>query len=205
LRPVSIYTGARLHEVGKGADIVHKLLEAAKVCQTAGFSVVDCNPDPIGREKTGEELATQAKALNEFGAGLKQLGMRLAVHNHMPEMASHAREFHHDLRQTDPQNVGLCYDVHWVFRGGIAPAEVLQEYGPRVASWHLRQSRDKIWWEDLDKGDIDYEAVAQYAKAHDLVAPYTVELAIEKGTKITRSVVENHQRSREYVRKVFGV
>ena len=30
-----------------------------------------------------------------------------------------------------------------------------------------------------------------------------VELAIENGTKITRGVVENHRRSRDYVREVF--
>ena len=38
-----------------------------------------------------------------------------------------------------------------------------------------------------------------------VTAPYTVELAIEKGTAITRSAIENHRRSREFVRKVFGV
>ncbi len=205
LRPVSVYTGGHLHEAGKASEVVHKMLEAAKACQEAGFSIVDCNPDPIGREKTDEELKVQVSALNEFGAGLKRLGMRLGVHNHTPEMASHAREFHQNLRQSDAAVVGLCYDVHWVFRGGIAPPEVLKEYGSRVASWHLRQSRDSIWWEELDTGDVDYSAVAQYVQAHRLTAPYTVELAIEKGTKITRSVVENHQRSREFVRKVFGV
>jgi hypothetical protein len=33
---------------------------------------------------------------------------------------------------------------------------------------------------------------------------YSVELALEDGTKITRSAVENHRRSREFVRRVFG-
>ena len=70
LRPVAIYTGGRLHEEGKASEVVHKLLEAAKVCQQAGYSVVDCNPDPIGREKTDDELKVQAAALNELGAGL---------------------------------------------------------------------------------------------------------------------------------------
>jgi hypothetical protein len=72
-----------------------------------------------------------------------------------------------------------------------------------VVTWHLRQSRDGIWWEDLDTGDIDYAAVAQYAKEHHLARRFSVELALEPGTKITRSVVENHRRSREFVRRVF--
>jgi inosose dehydratase len=205
LKPVCVYSGARLHEDGKAQETVEKLLAAAKVCQQSGFTILDCNPDPIGREKTDAELAVQAKALNELGRGLKQLGMKLGIHNHTPEMANHAREFHHIFRETDPAWVGLCYDVHWVFRGGIAPDDCLKQYGTRIVSWHLRQSRAGLWWEDLDTGDIDYSAVAAYVKERRLNAPYTVELALENGTKITRSVVENHRRSREFVRQVFGV
>ena len=204
LQPVCLYTGGHLHEAGNAQEIVQRLVEAAKVCQKAGFTLIDCNPDPIGREKTDEELATQAKALNELGQGLNDLGLKLGIHNHTPEMANHAREFHSNLRRTDPTLVGLCYDVHWVYRGGIQPSDCLRKYGDRIVSWHLRQSRHGVWWEDLSEGDVDYSAIAQFARDHRLHAPYTVELALEKGTGITRSATENHRRSREFVRRVFG-
>lgn len=205
LKPVSLYTGARLHEAGKADETVEKILSACKVCARAGFKIISCNPDPIGREKTDEELKTQATALQKLGEGLKKLGMRLAIHNHLPEMANKAREFHYNFKNTDPELVGFCYDVHWVWKGGIMPMEALKLYGNRVVNWHLRQSRNNIWYEVLDSGDIDYEEIARYAKEHNLSRIYTVELAIEAGTKITRSVVENHRISREFVRKVFGV
>ena len=83
------------------------------------------------------------------------------------------------------------------------PSDALKAYGDRVVTWHLRQSREGVWWEDLDTGDVDYEVVEKIAKAHNLPRRFTVELAIEGGTKITRSVVENHRRSREFVRRVF--
>jgi inosose dehydratase len=203
LQPVSLYTGARVHEAAKAGAVVAGILAAAKVCQQAGFQVISCNAAPIGREKTDEELKTQAAALNELGEGLNALGMKLGVHNHMPAMANHAREFHYNFDHTKPAAVGFCYDVHWVWKGGLMPLDALQQYGDRVVTWHLRQSRDGVWWEDLDTGDIDYEAVAKYAKAHNLARRFTVELALEAGTKITRSVVENHRRSREFVRRVF--
>ncbi len=205
LQPVCLYTGALLHDGGQADQTVEKLLRAAETCRQAGFTIIDCNPDPIGREKTDEELNVQNKALIQLGAGLARLGMKLGVHNHTPEMLNHAREFHHIFDQTDPRYVGLCYDVHWVFRGGVSPADCLRQYGSRVVSWHLRQSREGIWWEDLDTGDIAYDLVAQFSRDHAVAAPLTVELALERGTKITRSVVENHQRSREFVRRVFGV
>ena len=86
----------------------------------------------------------------------------------------------------------------------MQPADALREYGDRVVTWHLRQSRDRIWWETLDTGDVDYVWIAQYAKEHQLPRRFTVELALEAGTKVTRTVAENHRLSREYVRKVFG-
>jgi inosose dehydratase len=203
LQPVSLYTGARLHEAGTAEEVVAKVLVAARVSQQAGFRVLSCNPDPIGREKTDEELATQVKALTELGEGLNSLGMKLGIHQHTPEMANHAREFHYDFDHTKPGVVGWCYDVHWVWKGGVMPLDGLRQYGERVVTWHLRQSRNGIWWEDLDTGDIDYAAVAQYAKEHHLPRRFSVELALEPGTKITRTVVENHRRSREFVRRVF--
>ena len=204
LQPVSLYTGARLHEADKASEAVAKILAAAKTCQKAGFQVISCNPDPIGREKTDEELKTQVSALSGLGAGLVKLGMRIGVHHHMPEMANHAREFHYNFKHTKPEDVGFCYDVHWVWKGGVQPTEALREYGNRVVTWHLRQSRNGVWWETLDTGDVDYAWVAQYAKEHQLPRRFTVELALEGGTKVTRTVADNHRLSREYVRKVFG-
>ena len=64
--------------------------------------------------------------------------------------------------------------------------------------------KSRISMEDLDSGDIDYAAVAKYAADHHLPQRFTVELALEAGTKITRSAIENHRRSREFVRTVFG-
>ena len=201
LAPVSLYSGARLHDEKAGA-VVKQLLKAGAACKEAGFQVLSCNPDPIGREKTGAELATQASALTDLGRGLKELGIALGIHHHMPELKSGGREFHHVLRNT-PECVGLCYDVHWVWKGGISPAAVLKEYAARVVTWHIRQSRQGVWIEDLDTGDVDYAEVAREARARSLPRRFTVELALEGGTKVTNSAVENHRRSREFIRRVF--
>jgi inosose dehydratase len=204
LRPVSFYTGGTLHDPAKAEATVQRLIAGAKGAREAGFTIVNCNPDPIGRDKTDEELAVQARWLQALGEGLAELGLKLGVHNHTPEMRNGAKEFHASFGKTKPETVGFCYDVHWVFRGGVLPPDALKAYGSRIVSWHLRQSREKIWWEDLDTGDVDYEFIAKYAGEHQLAPFYTVELALEAGTRITRSVVENHARSREFVRRVFA-
>jgi len=70
LKPVSLYTGGRLHDE-MGEQVVEKILGAARVCREAGFRVINCNPDPIGRDKTDEELVRQVGALKLLGGGLK--------------------------------------------------------------------------------------------------------------------------------------
>jgi len=203
LVPVSLYTGARVHD-DQAAATVSRLLIAAQAAKAAGFAVINCNTDPIGREKTDGELATQVAALRELGAGLAELGLRLGIHHHTPEMVNQAREFHYNFRHSAAGQVDFCFDVHWVFRGGLAPMSALREYGARVVSWHLRQSRDQVWWEDLATGDVDYSAIAAAAPGVGAAPRYSVELALEGGTKITRTAFENHRRSREFVRQVFG-
>jgi len=204
LRPVTLYTGARLHDEQAG-EVVQRLLTAARACREAGFQVINCNPDPIGREKTEAELQRQVAALIELGRGLQALGLKLGIHHHTPELANQAREFHYNFQHSPPELVGFNIDTHWMYRGGLPPLEALRSYGARVVSWHLRQSRDGVWWEDLDTGDVDYTAIARYAREHRLAPVYAVELALEAGTRITRSAVENHRRSRDFVRRVFGV
>lgn len=201
---MSLYCGPRLHETGTAATAVAQVLAAARVARDQGCQSLTCNPAPIGRAKTDAELATQAAALRDLGRGLQELGVKLGLHHHLPEMAGQAREFHHNFRQTNPAEVGFCYDVHWVWKGGVAPADALRTYGDRLVSWHLRQSREGIWWEDLDTGDIDYGAIARYAAEHRLPRLFTVELALEPKTVISRDVIENHRRSRAFVRTVFG-
>ena len=205
LEPLSLYTGGRFEDAPTADQTVDQLLAAAVVCREAGFTILNCDPDPIGREKTDDELRTQVTALIQLGQGLKDLGLRLGIHHHTPSMHNRAREFHYNFRNSPAGLVDFCYDVHWVYRGGVMPPEALREYGTRVVSWHLRQSRQQTWWEDLAPGEVDYGWVANYAHEHNLPPRYTVELALEPGTLITRSSRENHARSRTYVKDVFGV
>ncbi len=205
LRPVSLYTGGAAHVLGQATQTCERIAKAAREAAKAGFGIINFNPDPIGRPKTDRELEVQADALAELGEELSRMGVRLGIHHHTPELANGGLEFHSNFRRTRPEHVGFCYDVHWVYRGGLAPGPVLAEHGGRVVSWHLRQSRGQTWWEDLDTGDIDYAMIASEVARRRLPQFLTVELAIEAGTSITRDVVENHARSRRFVRSVFGV
>jgi hypothetical protein len=51
---------------------------AASMPRKAGFSILNCNPDSIGRDKIDDELAVQAKWLQVLGAEFSKAGIRPA-------------------------------------------------------------------------------------------------------------------------------
>jgi inosose dehydratase len=198
------YTGGAMHTETGARAAIEEILRQARLGKQHGLEIVVMNPDTVGREKTDEELAVQARSLNSLGEALEGLGLRLAIHTHDPEMRSGAREWYHILRNTDPKKVGFCLDLHWVFRGKQDPIRLLEDAGQRTLDLHLRNSTGGIWSEDFGDGDIDYRKVRKALDGLGYRGLYTLELAYEGGTKVTRSLEEDLRRSRRYVRMVLG-
>jgi len=198
-----LYTGGALHDPAAASQTVRFVLSAARSALAAGCPGVTINPDPIGREKTDAELACQASALEELGAGLREISMWLAVHTHDPEMRHNAREFRWNLDKTEPELVGLCADVHWIYRGGQDPVAIVRQYASRLRSLHLRQSRQAVWCEELGAGDVEYWQIAPILGETGFGGPLIVELAYEFRTERTRPLREALARSRNYVRGIF--
>jgi inosose dehydratase len=166
----SLYVNSTLHEPDQVDKSMTAVLAAAGKVKAIGTQIIVTNPSPVrwgGPEnKTDEQLQTQARALDNLGAKLRQMGLTLAYHNHDIELRNAAREFHHMLVGTDPANVTLCLDAHWVYRGAgnsqVALFDVLKLYGPRVTELHLRQSQKGVWTEVFGPGDLDYPRLAEY-------------------------------------------
>ena len=209
----SLYVNSTLHDAGQADKSIEEVVAAAaKAKESLGTRIIVTNPSPIqwggSQNKTDEHLKTQAAAMNKLGARLRQMGLMLAYHNHDIELRNAACEFHHMMVGTDPANVTLCLDAHWVYRGAgnsqVALFDVLELYGHRVSELHLRQSRDNIWTEVLGPGDIDYERLAgRFVKI--AVKPLLVlEQAVESGSPNTMKGIEAIRRSVEYTRQLFA-
>ena len=202
----TLYAGSTLHEEKAAEKSIADILELAEALEPAGLRALTTNPSPKPRQerKSDEELDLQARSLNRLGDELQERGVRLLVHHHTPELVDNAREWRHQLEHTDPKLVACCVDVHWAFRGGQEPLAFLHQTGPRLASVHLRNSRDGVWMEDFGDGDVDYRKVAGYLREIGYDGYLVVELAYEKGTRSTRSLEENLRLSRIYTEKVFA-
>ncbi|HVW09465.1 MAG TPA: TIM barrel protein [Bryobacteraceae bacterium] len=200
------YIGGPMHDDRWHNTYDLALAMADRLKPHPGFQAVsfNCDPKPKSQAKTDAELDVEAQALETLGTDLTKRGLRLLVHAHAPEMADHAREWRYFVHHTTPENVGICLDTHWVYRGGENVLDILNEAGTRIGDVHLRNSMHDVWMEDFGYGDVDYKAVANALKKLHYKSWLTVELAWDPKTPHTRSLGENLRRSREYVQRTFS-
>ena len=208
----SLYVNSVLHEPDQTAASISHVLDIAQAANSLGVKILVTNPSPIrwggDEDKTDAQLITQAKALNELGRKLREMGLTLAYHTHDAEMRNGAREFHHMLLATDPQNVKLCLDAHWIYRGSgnsqVALFDIVDLYLDRIVELHLRQSKGGTWTEEFTVGDIDYLRLANVLKANNINPHVVLEQAVEEGSPQTMGAVEAHRLGLEYAREIFG-
>ncbi len=200
-----LYSGGKLYEEQAGRKAVASILEQARRAKAYPSLFIDVNPDPLprGAKKTDEQLATQVRLLNDLGRQLAEMGMQLVIHQHAPEIRHGAREHRYNIRHVDPSVVGFCIDTDWFKRGGEDPLTLTRETGRKIKAVHLRNGKDGVWMETFGPGDIDYEAIAKYLREIEFKGWLSLELAVEKRTRITRGIVENHRLGRAYLESVF--
>ena len=208
----SVYVNSSLHEHEEGEKSIQTVLSIADALKPANTKIVVTNPNPIQwggqQNKSDVQLAEQAKNLDLLGAELKKRGMTLAYHTHDVELRAAAREFHHMLLATSPQNVSLCLDVHWVYRGSgdsqIALFDILKLYGTRIAELHLRQSKGGIWQETFGEGDIDYKLLISRLSEINVKPHFVLEQCLEKTSPKTMSAAEAHKIDLKYISEIMN-
>lgn len=209
----SVYVNTSLHDAAEASRSIEAVLAIADALKPADTRIIVTNPNPIqwgGTEnKSDEQLAEQAQNLDKLGAALRNRGLTLAYHTHDVELRAAAREFHHMLLATEPKNVSLCLDVHWVYRGSgnsqIALFDIVKLYGKRIAELHLRQSKGGIWQEAFTAGDIDYPRLAQTLAGLGVKPHLVLEQCLEKSSPKTITAVEAHKADVVYAKEVFGI
>jgi len=202
----SIYASNNLHDETVADAELKRLIAIAERAKSAGTKVFVFNP--LAKSgKTDAELNRQNQNLNILGAVLRKLGMKLALHYHTPELEFAAREFHSFMSDTDPENVSLCFDTHWSFRGSnnsaVSAYSHAKLYADRIVALHLRQSQNGIWTETFTRNaDIDYGktfAILRQAKGFS-DCHVVLEQAPENGTPKTLKPLDIFKQSVENVK-----
>ena len=198
----SLYVNSRLHESAGFDEAIRGVLAIAKEAKALETKIIVTNPVPIRwgglEDKSHAQLKVQSTALNELGIEVRKLGLTLAYHNHDAELRQSAREFHYMLTATDPENVKLCLDSHWIYRGcgdsQVALFDAMAHYHTRIVELHLRQSVNGILLETSSmEGDIDYSRLFEQLKTWQLKPHPVLEQAVEEKSPDMLSAVEAHR------------
>lgn len=209
----SVYVNTILHKADEAAKSMASVLEIAEAVKPLGTQIIVTNPSPIqwngAALKNDVELITQAQSMEKLGKALRERGLTLAYHTHDVELKAGAREFHHVMLNTTPQNVSFCFDVHWVYRGSansqVAVFDVLKLYGKRIAELHIRQSVGGIWSETFTaEGDIDYRRLVKELKALNVRPHLVIEQCVEAKSPHTMDGIQAHIKNLEVVKAIFS-
>ncbi len=205
LQIVGAYANGVMHKEGEAAQTIERICQWSKLAEQCGMEFVDVNPNPLPehKQKSDEELDTQAEMLNKLGQKLAAMDLDLVIHQHDPAIRHKAREHRHNMKNTDPRWVNFCLDVDWVYRGGEDPVAMVKEMGSRIKAMHLRSSRGGVWMQTFGPGDVDYDAIAEHLKQNGYDGWLILELAYERKTKVTRPVKENVREGLVYMKSVF--
>ena len=208
----SIYVNSLMHKADEAEKSIASALAIADEVKKLGTKIIVTNPSPISWGgnvlKNDAELIEQAKNMEKLGSELRKRGLTLAYHTHDMELKAGAREFHHVMQNTSPQNVAFCMDIHWVYRGSqnsqVAVFDTLKLYGSRIVELHIRQSVGGVWAETFGEGDIDYPRFAKALKAQNLRPHLVIEQCVEEKTPNTMDGVQAHIKDLAAIRACFG-
>jgi len=205
----SFYTGANFHDEAVAEAEIKRVIALAERTKDVGTKVVVLNPQPKSG-KSDAELNRQNQNLNILGGELRKSGMKLALHYHTAELEFAAREFHSFMCDTDPENVSLCYDAHWSFRGSnnsaVSAYSHAKLYADRIAELHLRQSQNGIWTETfVARADLDYSKILAILHQRKGFGDYHIvlEQIPESETPSTLKPLDIFRRSVETVKKMY--
>ena len=96
--------------------------------------------DGAGQPRQPELFQQIAAQLNDAGKLCREEGLRFAYHNHADEFYTKDGFLPFDIlmAETDPELVYFQLDVGWVAAAGAKPVPVLEKYGQRIVSCHLK-------------------------------------------------------------------
>ncbi|MDB5231775.1 MAG: sugar phosphate isomerase/epimerase [Chitinophagaceae bacterium] len=184
-------------------DLVNKTAEVAQNAKTLGAEYVRVAGIPHSEVMTVEEMQKAVEDFNRVGKILKdQYGLTFIYHNHGFEFQPYKDGTLYDylVTQTDPKYVSLELDILWAFFPGQDPAALLDKYGSRYKTMHLKDLKKGVERGSLSggtdqnndvalgTGQIDIPAVLKAAKKAGIKHYYIEDESSNIETQVPQTI-----------------
>lgn len=110
-------------------------------CRTLNCDLLRIGMLPRESMESLETVLAFCEQANEVTKRLKEDGITLYYHNHHVEFAKYDGKYMLDIIRENAPLLGFELDVHWIYRGGADPIEVIKDYAGRVELIHLKDYR----------------------------------------------------------------
>lgn len=179
-------------------DLPGALAEAKAI----GASFVVCPWLPHDQKFNRDLALRSAEAMNRFGKGARDAGLRFSYHCHGYEFVPSPEGTLFDtlVGATDPATVTFQVDLFHAYHGGANLVPVIEKLGPRAVSLHLKDLKKGFPVEPgagtapaeadvpLGSGQIDYPAVLRAAMKAGASQYYVEDESPDPLGNIPRSV-----------------
>jgi sugar phosphate isomerase/epimerase len=129
-----MHVGVPVTELGDLQTAVEKVAAVAKFVH----DMPNRNVVMSGSGFEGTDLKAVAKGYQAIAERCADVGAALHYHNHAPEFVNNMEVFKHLVEYAPALYFGV--DLGWVYKAGIAPADVVKEYADRIRYVHLRDA-----------------------------------------------------------------
>lgn len=85
-----------------------------------------------------EKMIEFSNKMEEIAKKLDKYGINLYYHIHHIEFEKYEGKFILDIIKENTNKIGFEIDVHWAYRGGVNPVDLLKKYSGRVDLVHLK-------------------------------------------------------------------
>ena len=138
--------------------------------------------EPIDRPVSLDGWRKLAGGLEKLSLSYAQHGLAVAWHNHDFEfLPLETGETPMQILLDNAPAIGWQFDAAWSVKAGENPLAWIKEYGPRIASVHVKdiapagECLDEDGWADLGQGTMDWKGIFTALKAHSSCNSFVLE------------------------------
>jgi len=158
---------------------------------------------PHGKAFTQENADKAIAKFNEWGAKLREAGLKFTYHAHGYEfrpLDDGSTLFDQIVQKTDPKFVNFELDIFWAHDGGADPVKLMEKYPDRFVQMHLKDMDKSVkvpkyaGSEDtkndvaLGEGQIDIPAILAEAQKIGVKHYYIEDESGRSETQIVKSI-----------------
>jgi inosose dehydratase len=178
------------------------------VRDAGGLQIQVIDEKPQDRTPGLDDFKRLGEVMSALGRRTKAIGVPLVYHHHMNSTGEPPAAIEAIVAASDPDAVGLLFDIAHYQQGGGDPVAGIRKYAKRIRAVHLKDVRPidaapGYQWVELGRGRVDVKGCVAALKAANYDGWAIVELdrVVDPDGSPKASAVAN----RQYVEKQLGL